>query len=195
MSGCDTTSAFFRKGKVKTFQCLDNIELRKTVSVFNDPRANREDIAHAGEAFVLHLYNKGSLKVDLDGLRYYLYKQTVAKQSIQDSFQLSSLPPTKDATRQHSYRVYLQVQRWMGNKLPPCEWGWTKRGQTLIPVATELPPAPDELLHLISCGCKKGCERNCECRKAGLTCSAMCRHCIGHSCENSPEPNFDDNLM
>lgn len=110
MSGCDTTSAFFRKGKVKTFQCLSkNTELRKIVSIFNNPQANPDEIASAGEAFVLNLYNKSELDVDLDELRYYMYKQTVAKQSIKDNFQLSSLPPTKDATRQHSYRAYLQV--------------------------------------------------------------------------------------
>lgn len=192
MSGCDTTSAFFRKGKVKTFECLSDTELRETVSVFNDSRAEHDDIAKAGEAFVLQIYKKSGLKLDLDELRFYLYKQTVAKQSIKDNFKLSTLPPTKDATRQHSFRVYLQVQRWLGNHLSPCEWGWTKRGQTLVPVTTELPPAPDGLLNLISCGCKKGCERWCECRKAGLLCSAMCRQCLGQSCANVSDAVHDD---
>lgn len=66
-------------------------------------RSKHDDIAQAGEAFVLHLYNKSNLKLNLDELRYYLYKQTVAKQTLKDNFQLSSLPPTKAATRQHSY--------------------------------------------------------------------------------------------
>lgn len=54
------------------------------------------------------------------------------------------------------------------------------------------PPAPQPLLNMISCNCKKGCTNNCGCRKAGLKCSAVCRHCSGQSCENIPDLIFDD---
>ena len=32
------------------------------------------------------------------------------------------LPPTSDAARSHSHRVFLQVQAWKGNGLSPEEW-------------------------------------------------------------------------
>ena len=34
-----------------------------------------------------------------------------------------SLPTTNDAAKYHSYRVYHQVQTWLGNILDPTEWG------------------------------------------------------------------------
>lgn len=47
--------------------------------------------------------------------------------------------------------------------------------------------APQHLLRMISCGCKKGCGNVCSCRKAGLKCSSVCRHCSGASCDNVPD--------
>ena len=47
------------------------------------------------------------------------------------------------------------------------------------------PPAPDDLLHLVSCNCRKGCRHQCECRRAGLSCSSICGQCRGVGCENS----------
>jgi hypothetical protein len=58
-------------------------------------------------------------------------------------------------------------------------------------------PAPDTLLNVISCACTKTCEQNCSCRKAGLLCSVICKHCQGGSCLNQ-QPIIDveeeDNL-
>ena len=34
------------------------------------------------------------------------------------------LPPTSDAARFHSYKVYLQVQAWLGEEMEPTWWGW-----------------------------------------------------------------------
>lgn len=87
------------------------------------------------------------------------------------------------------------------------EWGWQKINGTLVPVPSVLPPAPDELLHLIRCNCKKGCQRGCQCRIAGLNCTSMCGHCRGTSCNNisvvadeldnpcSQEDDGDDDLI
>nr|CAD7406458.1 unnamed protein product [Timema cristinae] len=55
----------------------------------------------------------------------------------------------------------------------------------LVPVMTFLPPTPETLLHLICCGCKKGCER----KKGGLACSTMCR-CSVEACNSSPSPSI-----
>ncbi|GBM60634.1 hypothetical protein AVEN_271422-1 [Araneus ventricosus] len=43
-----------------------------------------------------------------------------------------------------------------------------------------------------ACTCKKVCTNACGCRKAGLHCSLLCKHCIGQSCEN-PMPVILDN--
>ena len=57
----------------------------------------------------------------------------------------------------------------------------------LVPVPITLKLAPDSILRHISCKCKKGCERNCGCRKAGLHCSPICTSCEG-LCENVEPP-------
>uniref|UniRef100_A0A8D8RXL4 Uncharacterized protein n=1 Tax=Cacopsylla melanoneura TaxID=428564 RepID=A0A8D8RXL4_9HEMI len=64
---------------------------------------------------------------------------------------ISSLPPTEGAARQHLYRPYHQVQQWLGNNLPPQDWGWTMKGDVLVPNQTEDPPAPQVLLQTIFC--------------------------------------------
>ena len=56
-------------------------------------------------------------------------------------------------------------------------------------------PAPPVLLQTISCGCKKGCQKACGCRKNGLPCSLICKECEGKNCENSkpgPEEEEED---
>ncbi|KAJ8954302.1 hypothetical protein NQ318_005886 [Aromia moschata] len=72
----------------------------------------------------------------------------MARQSPSALLDLSSLPPTKAACAQHSLRVYLQVQKWLGNRLPSTEWGWKLVEGQLLPVKTTLPPAPESLLSL-----------------------------------------------
>ncbi|KAG1696477.1 Proprotein convertase subtilisin/kexin type 7 [Nymphon striatum] len=65
--------------------------------------------------------------------------------------QLASLPPTSAAAKKHSYRTYRTVQEWMGNTLPPIEWGWRSHDGTLAPVETDRPVAPESLLTMVSC--------------------------------------------
>lgn len=72
--------------------------------------------------------------------------------------QVQCLPPTEAAARFHSFRVYLQVQTWIGNKLNPVEWGWCLKGNKLISVKTDLAAAPARLLKVIRCTCKVNCE-------------------------------------
>lgn len=97
---------------------------------------------------------------------------------------MASLPPTEDAARLHTYRVYHQVQEWLGNYKDPEDWGWKKTKSIYMPIACEKDPAPPSLLKLISCTCKTGCGKACGCRKAGLKCSPICGTCSGTACNN-----------
>jgi len=76
-------------------------------------------------------------------------------------FKLQSLPPTSAATKFHSYRAYLAVQQWQGNEMPSTEWGWQYRDGLLVPIETDRPVAPDQVLKRTSCGCKAGCGKRC----------------------------------
>ena len=76
--------------------------------------------------------------------------------------------------------------------LPPGEYGWDLVNGQLQPVLTCQPPAPDNLLNLISCNCKAGCEQGCGCRKAGIQCLLLCGHCRGSGCNNYTKPEADE---
>ena len=55
------------------------------------------------------------------------------------------------------------------------DWGWKVIGDQLVPVAADLPPAPDSLVQLIRCNCLSDCRTmRCICRKNGMQCSPAC---------------------
>lgn len=149
----------------------------------------RKKIERAGEKYLLTLYKAPAQITSLNKLRHDVFQKTAASNKKQ--VQLARLPPTIDAAREHLYRVYLQIQLWRGNKLDPQNWGWKEYSGKLNPVFTKKSPAPDTLLNVISCACTKTCEQNCSCRKAGLLCSVICKHCQGGSCLNQ-QPIIDD---
>ena len=161
------------------------------MDAFAHPASNHEDIATAGEQFLLKLYG-AELFATLDKYRHVAYKRSVARTSPSNSFTLVSLPPTTAAARQHSYRVYLQVQQWLGRYLPPTEWGWKTDEHNLIVIGTDQPAAPQTLLKLVSCGCGTGCGNACGCRKAGMVCSDLCTQCMGQTCRNTAHHSMAD---
>lgn len=162
-----------------------NPALRKQVKVFNLGDASADDIASAGEAFTRVLYG-GSKEESLDQLRYRNFTQATVKS--RKEVKLQNLPPTMEANKMHFFRVYYQVQVWRGNFLDPEKWGWKLQNNSLLPVFSLLPPAPEKLLHLITCSCVKGCGGRCTCKKSGLKCTNLCAGCCGISCSNAMEP-------
>lgn len=194
MTGCDTTSSVFRKGKRLCFTKLSkNDELRTRVNIFNNSKSSPEEVVSAGEAFLISMYQPASGKT-LDDMRYTSYKRLIAKQPVYAKFDLAILPPTSCAAREHSLRVFHQVQLWRGNQLPPTDWGWKVVEGQLVPITTLKAAAPAKLLKLIACNCKVGCEKTCQCRQAGLMCNAMCGYCTGHGCSNRlVEDDIEDN--
>ena len=135
----------------------------------------------------MKLYGAGVKSKSLDKRRYIMYFRSVHRTSVTSSgFKLQSLPPTSAATKFHSYRAYLAVQQWQGNEMPSTEWGWQYRDGLLVPIETDRPVAPDQVLKRISCGCKVGCGKRCTCYKSGLECTLLCTVCNGHNCKNSP---------
>ena len=191
-TGCDTTSAVYRKGKRVPFRKLQaQPALCTAVQVFNDPHASKNAVAAAGEAFLCVVYG-GKIDDNLDVKRHQLYLRTIAKQKVCAKFDLATLPLTSAAACQHSFRVYHQVQQWRGVAMNPTDWGWRLKYGRLTPLPTLREPANELLLHFITCNCRSGCERNCrsgcerncECRRSGLPCTSMCGFCVGHGCSN-----------
>ena len=129
--------------------------------------------------------------LSMNDYRFHFYKLLADK----SSFKLEKLPPTVAATTQHSYRVYFQLQVWLGKNLDPTKWGWTSKTvhnmKILVPYCTDKSAIPEDLLKKISCNCKTGCGGNkCGCRKHGLQCTELCTNCF-NNCTNI-ETHSDD---
>lgn len=142
VTGCDTTSSLYKKGKLNALKLLkNNLDLIEELKVFENPNAMKEEVVKTGEKFLIRLYG-GKLSTLLDSLRYYRYNDLISKQPVGVSFQLASLPPTSDAAALHSMRMYLQIQEWKDNNLEPYDWGWKKTDKNLNPLYMTKSPAP-----------------------------------------------------
>ena len=84
--------------------------------------ASPQKIVAAGEKVIKLLYNAPSAEEDLNTLRFREFAKCVAGRRSQ----FAKLPPTCAAAEMHSFRVYFQMQTWLGRVLDPLKWGWQK---------------------------------------------------------------------
>lgn len=179
ISGCDSTSSTYRKGKTTCFNLFKKHEdLLDIANVFSNSESTHEAVAEACNRYFLRLYGASSTETSLNFYRYKLFTKLMCKVKPD----ISTLPPTEGAARQHAYRVYHQIQLWLGNQLPPELWGWRFEHTHLIPIKTKEPIAPAEVLRLIFCRCTTGCGAKCGCRKAAMFCTTCC-NCL-NDCDN-----------
>lgn len=187
ISGCDTTSAIFRQGKKKVanlFKIKPNIG--ELVSIFKNSDADPIALLESGETFLCLLY--GENETSLNHIRYNNFVKSITK----SKFNLACLPPSTEASKQHIYRTYHQVQKWLRNEKSPLDWGWMFVNNHLEPIRTLSEAAPKEILEMISCKCKAICKRNCTCQKAGMNCSVLCINCDGKVCHGVDLSDTDD---
>ena len=63
--------------------------------------------------------------------------------------------------------------------------------ESLQPITTDLPPAPEAIVEMSLCKCKGLCDtKRCACMKAGLVCTEMC---FCQNCENVEHESEDEN--
>ena len=118
---------FSISGKLKISSVLSKNDLRHAVSTFYEENVTADEVAAAGEDIIRSFYSAPQSQTDLDAYRYECFLKCVTG----NRSQLSGLPPSKAAAREHSLRVYLQVQTWLGRTLDPSEWGWERTGDGL----------------------------------------------------------------
>lgn len=192
VTGCDTTSAFFNKGKINVMKMFERrTDLHPSAEVFQQENRSPQEIVDNGIRFVLAMYGAPKSENSIDNYRFLSFAKSTR---LTTAVKLPSLPPTAAATHQHLYRVYYQMQTWLGKDMDPQQWGWILNNNVLDPVTTLLPPAPDILLNSIFCNCTKGCGASCGCRKVGLACSIVCGNCHGQSCFNIDKTDSSDNF-
>ena len=180
LTGCDTTSFFFRKGKKGAWKNFTKHSalLHGLGKSFEEPS---QEVEHNVGAFVSRWYGLPEDVNTVDRARAVLFQQ---------GKHVASLPPTTDALKPHLRRCHYQAAVWeqalkLQPALPPRDGGWCTIDGFLKPVLSSLPPVPSCLINLIRCTCKKVCAKRCSCTRAGIPCAAGCK-CVcnrrGESC-------------
>lgn len=178
LTGCDTTSSFYGIGKRRAWKAfLCHPELLKHLGV-GDISTN--SISRA-EEFVCRLYLPSTLLADVNEARIKLFQRGVKD--------LETLPPTKDALKQHILRAHYQALIWhkadeAAPELPPA----TSLGRRLIdnslrPVLSTKEHVPPDYKPLLFCKCTNCSSTRCKCRKNGLKCTGTCA-CVDNMCRN-----------
>ena len=161
-----------------------------------DSHSDTEEVSSSGNSSSLDQERITELRGMLENLNLLRFRKFANRVMTSSLFvQVYTLPPTSEAAKYHSMRVYHQVQEWTkpDNTLQPKEWGWSLVQKRLPPKKTDLPAAPDNLLKMVKCSCKQNCDtKRCTCRKHGLDCSIGCSECRGMSCTNTSQLTESD---
>ena len=174
MGGCDSISSIAGKGKVKAINLLkkhpefieDFEELGQTCIVTEKQIVNLT-------GFVCTLYVKKMDYIDL--LRYQIF---CAKGGRVDP---ESLPPCLSTLILHIKLANYQALVWRNalrsNPMIPSPngHGWDVTDDVITIKWLGSKPAPEEVLELLSCLCKRKCKaEDCVCMQAGLKCTVLC---------------------
>ena len=192
-TGNDYTSAFYGVGKVKAFNLLRRFEeFHDTFTQFGNYFLFEASLFASIEVFVCKMY--GINCANTDEARYKKFCN--AKKKLPEPQQL---PPTRDALLCHCKRVsyataIIKKSLTQFPNIPgPDGYGWMQEGNALKVQWMLRKPAPDEVLDLISCSCKKSCKTNsCLCKSHGVECSDLCG--CDDECENKDDGESNDDV-
>ncbi len=184
LTGCDSTSSFFKIGKTKMFNAL--VDDKEDVDKADEFKGlvklqgnNVEEIINECRKLVISLYDpkaKSGKHQDLNALRLHLSQKPRV-----GTVNLADLPPGEASFRQHCLRASWQTKVWMAAHIAMQQLGnavgsgWKKEGHGLSPVYFEGEMVSERIDGLI-CDCKgrKKCATDCSCSDQGLPCTELC---------------------
>lgn len=104
ISGCDTTSYIYKKGKSAALNVLKkHPSMLNKLLIFNDSDADKDVLLKVGHEFVLLMYRLEGTR-DINEERFILYNKYIAKETLTKVFDLAVLPPTRAALNEHILR-------------------------------------------------------------------------------------------
>lgn len=174
-TGSDTTSAFVGKGKTAALKLVQaNDILRAAMTNLGQSFTITPQTLLGCVLFVCALYGRPD-KVDVNEVRYLLFCSS--------ALPAHQLPPTLDALSKHVHRSNYQAAVWRRAltarpEIPsPLGNGWKLNNNEELAIDwMEQEPAPKELMQLVSCRCRTGCNsRRCSCLKDSLSCTDACQ--------------------
>ena len=192
ITGCDTTSSFFGKGKTtawSVWQDLPGLTVPLTLlSTANPTEQILINYSALLQKFVVNLYGLSESEIEsVDDARHYLFLKK-GKDFVQ-------MPPGSDAFYQHLLRAAHQSGYVWGNMLKKApadashsitDWGWQQLSvdEAPTPMFTTIPLLSKSLPELVSCKCKSVCKPPCSCCMHGQSCMILCA-CKGECKQNT----------
>ena len=176
LSGCDTVSSFYGKGKCKAYDVsLKSSQKDDLTEVFiklgETPAEVTPNMMNVLESYVLDLY--GSKHTTLGAARLDKFNKSTTND-------LRSLPASKEALCQHVLRAsyqagYLWWQSVEERKIPdPEKWSWKLDSMGILsqPLWTTVTVTVKDFTMI--CSCKTGKCKTCKCASNNLSCLFMC---------------------
>lgn len=169
-TGCDSTSAFKGKGKVKAIQLVQkHCHFQELFTKLGEYWTVSQNTQKGMEEFTCALYGKARIK-EVNDLRYSLLQTKCGGSNTNPSsasaYDLSVLPPCSTCLQEHVKRVNFQVGIWKRSHIAkpdipdPVEGhGWTldEKGM-MVPRRTDADIMPVELVDIL-----ERTKRNDEC--------------------------------
>ena len=82
ISGCDGTSAIYKRAKKTAFKLINNVFNLTFLGIFKSKNLTKEEIEAVGERLMLLINSEPASVSSLDDLGYVRYKKQVAKKSL-----------------------------------------------------------------------------------------------------------------
>ena len=176
LTGCDTTSTFFGKGKKTTYstwqknQMFDNLFLEMSSQIIEETDLQR--LFPLVQHFVCATYGVEQ-ETRVDDARHLLL--------LHHGRDFDNMPPSSDALYQHFLRSCLQSGNIWGNIFQGVfeekiiGWGWDTVGSIPTPIYTTREIISKNMRELSRCSCKGRCTKNCGCKKDPvMPCTRLC---------------------
>lgn len=178
LSDRDTTSYPYFTGKKAWFKSSMSLDTPALEEFGENPAdAITDDLLNQARDLTIAVYTTTADHVedsDLGKLRAYKFLNN-------RSTLLKLLPPTENAFLLHLKRAALATiidknAHIAKPEIPSCtEFGWSLDNGNAVPVPSTQPAWPVSMNKTISCGCVKGCQKNCSCAKKAVPCYIGCR--------------------
>ena len=203
-SGTDFGGKFAGIGKakwIKNYLNLDEDSDSDTIQAFVNLGEQDTDplsLQNVLEKFICKVYSSNTTCTTVSALRWELFRD--------HNKEGEQLPPTADTLTPHIQRSHVISQIAKGFReadpkiLPLKDNGWEETTEgTFVPVTCLSRPAPEEVLALTKCNCKRTqCSptSRCSCVSGGLPCTGLCKcaECDNKSNRYNDIDSDDDDL-
>ena len=180
LTGCDTTSAFFGKGKKTAWAVWQSLpDLTFPLQLLSCPNPSLHLLSTHRDVlqlFVTQLYGVFDNDITtVDAARRHLF--------LHKGKDFLHMPPGSYALQQYLLKVAYQSGNLWGNMLTKAvepgsvaDWKWQQASldSSPSPVYITIPILSNNLPELVSCKCESECKPPCSCCMHGQSCMILC---------------------